>query len=470
MSNLDICQMTVIEQEQAIRARQFSPVELINSVLSRIGRVNPEVNAFCTISSEIARKKAAEAEDAITRGERLGTLHGIPVSIKDLIFTQGIRTTGGSKIYENFIPKHSDIVVERLEAAGAIVIGKTNTSEFGWVATTDNRVFGPTRNPWNLEMNAGGSSGGAAASIAMCLGSLAIGSDAGGSIRIPSSFCGVFGMKPSFGRVPRGPGFGGVDAFSHTGPITRTVRDAALTIDVISGRDDRDWFSLPDPNISYLESITDDTKEIRMGWSPNLGYAIADPKILSVIEVAIKKFAAFGFPIDEVVPSITSPEQYFSTYVGVNLAFALKDKLEEWKGKMDPKLVLFLEKQKDKSALDYLDAWKKLLAFSRGIYSIFDKYDILLTPVVAVPPFANGSYGAREIDGKKVSPLNWIALTYPFNITGQPAASVPCGFTKDGLPVGLQIVGRRFADNTVLRVAAAFEEAFPWINTYTSIE
>lgn len=469
MGRLELCRMTVIEQVRAIRSGELSPVELMDAVLGLIEEINPRINAFCTMAADTDRKKAKAAEAAVNKGARLGPLHGIPVSIKDLIFTSGLRTTGGSKIYENFVPQQNDVVVDRLEAAGAIVVGKTNTSEFGWVATTDNRIFGPTRNPWNLELNSGGSSGGAAAATALSMGSLAIGSDGGGSIRIPSSFCGVFGLKPSFGRVPRGPGFGGGDTLSHTGTITRTVGDAALALDVISGRDDRDWFSLPNSGMSYLDCISDNVKGLKMAWSSNLGYAIVDPQVREIAEASAKRFVDLGADIDEVVTGLTSPERHFSTYLGVQLATALKDNFEEWKNLLDPGLALFMERQKGRSAADYLAAWKDLLTYSSCIYAVFNKYDVLLTPTVAVPPFVNGSYGPRDIAGVRASPLNWMALTYAFNVTGQPAASVPCGWTDDGLPVGLQIVGRRHDDTTVLRTAAAFEKAFPWANKYPSL-
>ncbi|MBI2287476.1 MAG: amidase, partial [Chloroflexi bacterium] len=235
--------------------------------LFRIERLNPKINAYCTLVAESARQQARVAEAKVMKGEIAGPLHGVPISIKDLIFTRGIRTTGGSRIYQNFIPEQDAVVVERLKAAGAIIIGKTNTSEFGWTAITDNRLFGATRNPWNTGFNAGGSSGGAAASVAASMGSLAIGSDAGGSIRVPSSFCGVFGFKPSFGRVPLNPGFPEWGTLAHIGPITRTVRDAALAMEVIAGRDDRDRFTLPDTGLRYLPSLGDNLKGLRIAWS-----------------------------------------------------------------------------------------------------------------------------------------------------------------------------------------------------------
>ena len=462
MDNPEICRMSLIEMADAIKSKRLSPVEIMDAALYRIEELNPKVNAYCTLVAESARKQAIEAETAVIRGEELGPLHGVPVSIKDLIFTKDIRTTGGSKIYENSIPQQDAIVVERLKAAGAIVIGKTNTSEFGWAAITHNPLFGATHNPWNPELAAGGSSGGAAASIALSMGSLAIGSDAAGSIRIPSSFCGVFGFKPSFGRVPQYPNFPGWETLSHIGPITRTVQDAALAMEVIAGRDDRDRFSLPDTGLRYLPFLNGDLKGLRIAWSQDIGYSIVDPQVLKVTEAAVKTFALLGSTIEAARPEFRSPEKAYSSYIGIRLGVVLQDKMEEWGDRIDARLARFVEQNRNKSATEYIRACFELLEYWGEIRPFFEKYDLLLTPTVAVPPFELNSYGPREIAGSKVSPLGWMPFTYPFNITGQPAASVPCGWTDDGLPIGLQIVGRRFDDVTVLRAAAAFEYALPW--------
>ncbi len=464
MDNLEICCMPVVQMADAIKTKKLSPVEIMDAVLNRIEQLNPKVNAYCTLLAESAKKQANEAETMVMTGKKLGPLHGVPISIKDLIFTKGIRTTGGSKIYENFIPQQDAIVVERLKAAGAIVIGKTNTPEFGWVAIADNPLFGVTRNPWNLELTPGGSSGGAAVSVALCMGSLAIGSDGGGSIRIPSSFCGLFGFKPSFGRVPQYPGFPGWETLSHIGPITRTVKDAALAMEIIAGRDDRDRFSLPDTGLRYLPFLGGDLKGLRIAWSKDLGYAPVDPQVLKITEAAVKTFATLGSNVEAASPEVRSPENAFTTLVAISLTAVLQDKMKEWGNQIDPALARFVEWNKDKSATEYTKACFEQMEFWHGIWPFFKKYDLLLTPTVAVPPFELGSFGPREIAGNKVSPLSWMAFTYPFNLTGQPAASVPCGWTDDGLPIGLQIVGRRFDDVTVLRAAAAFEQASPWSN------
>jgi len=464
MDELEICYLSAVEMASAIKTRRLSPVEIMAAVLHRIERLNPRVNAYCTLVAESAIEQARQAEARVMRKDKLGPLHGVPVSIKDLIFTRGIRTTGGSRIYQNFLPQQDAIVVERLKAAGAIVTGKTNTPEFGWVAITDNPLFGVTRNPWNLELTPGGSSGGAAASVASGMGPLAIGSDGGGSIRIPASFCGVFGFKPSFGRVPQYPDFPGWETLGHTGPITRTVEDAALVMEVIAGRDDRDPSSLPDPGRRYLPLSGTDLKGLKVAWSQDLGYAPVDPQVLRITEAAVNTFATLGATVDAATPEVSSPEKPFITIVAARVAAVWQDKMEELGEQMTPSLARFIQGNSDKSATEYIEAGLEQLRYWQGIRPFFEKYDLLLTPTVTIPPFEIGIFGPKEIAGRKVSPLEWMAFTYPFNMTGQPAASVPCGWTDDGLPVGLQIIGRRFDDTAVLKAAFAFEQASPWAN------
>ena len=461
MDNLEICYMSVIEMVKAIEDKQLSPVEIMDAVLSRIERLNPKINAYCTLVAESARKQAREAETMVMKGEELGRLHGIPVSIKDLTFTKGIRTTFGSKIYENFVPEQDAIVVERLKAAGAIVVGKTNTPEFGFKGVTDNRLFGATCNPWNPGLTSGGSSGGAAASVAAGMGPLAQGSDGGGSIRIPSSFCGVFGLKPSFGRVPVGPGFPDWQTLSHTGPITRTVRDAALAMEVIAGRDDRDRHSLPDTGLRYLPFLGGDLKGLKIAWSPDLGYAVVDPRVLEVTSAAVGIFDTLGGTLEAATPEVGHAGRAWGAIWNMTFASKHRDKLEEWREQMDPGLVALIEQGKDRLATEYASAALEREEYCDKIQPFFEKYDLLLTPTLAVPPFEVGASGPREIDGVQRF-LDWVTFTYAFNLTGQPAASVPCGWTEDGLPIGLQIVGRRFDDVAVLRAAAAFEQASPW--------
>jgi len=458
-----LCYMPALEMAEAIRKREISCIEVVDAILERIEKINPKINAYCTVLTEEARQAAKEADEAVKQGKHLGPLHGVPVSIKDLIFTKGIRTTFGSKIFEHFIPERDAIAVQRLKAAGAIILGKTNTPEFGYKGVTDNLLFGVTRNPWNLNLTSGGSSGGAGAAVATGLGPLAVGSDGGGSIRIPSSFCGIFGFKPSFGRVPRYPELHGWETLAHDGPMTRTVRDAALMLDVMAGPHDADRLSLPDEKVSYLKSIESKPKELKVAWSIDLGYAVVDPQVRTIVEKAVKVFESPDWKLQEVNPNFEDPGSIFNIMVLAETAAALIDAMGEWGDKIDPPLARLVGYGKDVSATDYVKATFKRKEFWEKVYEFFKKYDLLLTPTLAVPAFEiEKGMGPRVIDGKKVSILGWMAFTFPFNLTGQPAASVPCGWTKEGLPIGLQIVGRRFDDVTVLQAAAAFEEASPW--------
>jgi aspartyl-tRNA(Asn)/glutamyl-tRNA(Gln) amidotransferase subunit A len=353
-------------------------------------------------------------------------------------------------------------VVARLKAAGAIVLGKTNTSELGHKALTDNPLFGPTRNPWALDRTPGGSSGGAAAAVASGLGAVGLGSDGGGSVRIPAAFCGVYGIKPSYGRVPQHPAFPGWDHVAHIGPITRTVRDAAAVLDVIAGGDDRDRFSLPREPGSYLDACEEPIRGLNIAWSPDLGYATVDPRVLAVCENAAAEFESMGCHVEVVNPGWESPEEAFSTLIAAQFYAAWSDQLPAAEPAMDPTLVKFIRRGGAVSARDYVLAFGRVSTYWQEVRAFLERFDVLLTPTVAVPPFPLGEPPPRDVAGAPVSVLGWMPFTFLFNLTGQPAASVPAGWTEDGLPVGLQIVGRRHADRTVLAASAAFETACPW--------
>ncbi|UCB42807.1 MAG: amidase [Dehalococcoidales bacterium] len=463
MSISDIAYMPALEMAVAIREKKLSPVEVVDAILTRIDELNPKVNAYCTLLPDYARKQAKEAEALVMKGEELGPLHGVPVSVKDLVFSKSVRTTFGSRIHENFVPDEDDIVVERLKAAGAIVIGKTNTPEFGFMGVTDNLLFGATHNPWNYGRHAGGSSGGAASAVVAGMGPLAVGTDGGGSIRIPSSFCGAFGLKPSYGRVPRGPGLPEWQTLSHTGPITRTVTDAALMLEVIAGRDVRDRLSLPDTNLKYLPLPEGDLKGLKVAWSSDLGYALVDPEVLAVTTSTLSVFESLGADIEEANLELEHQGPVFAVIWAVTLASKLANYLNEWREHMNPQLVRMVERGMGISAMDYARAALAREEFWNKIQPLFERYDILLTPATAISAFDINTYQVTEIAGVKGTPtVDWTPFTYPFNFTGQPAASVPCGWTEDGLPVGLQIVGRCFDDAAILRAAAAFERAAPW--------
>jgi aspartyl-tRNA(Asn)/glutamyl-tRNA(Gln) amidotransferase subunit A len=396
-------------------------------------------------------------------GEALGPLHGVPFSVKDLLFTRRLPTTGGSRLFADHVPEEDDVAVERLKGAGAVLLGKTTTAELGHKAVTDSPLFGVTRNPWNPALTPGGSSGGAAAAVAAGLGPLALGTDDGGSIRIPAAFCGIYGFKPSFGRVPKFPVFRGCETFSHTGPMTRTVRDAALVLDAIAGPDDRDRWSLPaDGAPPFIDACDAGIAGLSVAWSADLGRAVVDPEVADLCAAAAERFESLGCHVEVVTPTWDDPEEIFRVMAAAELHAAWGAHLDDGDAGLDRSLVAFLRFGRGVTAPQYLGAVHRRQDFWTDVQRFLARFDLLITPAVAVPPFPVGRAGLNEINGRAVSPLSWIAFTYPFNLTGQPAATVPVGFTAAGLPVGLQIVGRRFADRTVLAASAAFEAAAPW--------
>jgi aspartyl-tRNA(Asn)/glutamyl-tRNA(Gln) amidotransferase subunit A len=462
MTHDELLRRSALELAAAIRAKQVSPVELVEATLARIDALNPRLNAFCLIAHDVARRAAREAEIAVVKGEPIGPLHGVPVSIKDVIFTRGLRTTGGSRLFADVVPEEDAIAVARLRASGAVVLGKTNTSEFGHKALTDNPLFGVTRNPWNLELTPGGSSGGAAAAVASGLGPVGLGTDGGGSIRLPAAFFGVYGFKPSWGRVPQYPSFPGWEHLSVIGPIARTVRDAALTLDVIAGGDDRDRHSLPGEAGSYVEGCDEEIRGLHVAWTPDLGYAPVDPRVLAVCENAAAEFETLGCHVEVVNPGWEDPEEIFGTIVAAQFYAHWSDQLPDQEMHLDPSLVKFIRRGGAVSAREYVLAMDRARAYWHEALMFLARFDLLLTPTAAVVPFGAAARPPREIEGREISVLGWMPFTYPFNLTGQPAASVPAGVTDDGLPVGLQIVGRRNADRTVLAASAAYEAVCPW--------
>jgi len=462
MDAAELCFMPAVEMAAAIRARKLSPVEAVDAALARIDRLNPALGAYCTVTGDAARAKAREAASRVMRGDALGILHGVPVSVKDLIPTKGVRTTWGSRLFEDFVPDADAPVVERLKQAGAIILGKTNTPEFGYKGTTDNLVFGLTRNPWSLAHTPGGSSGGAAAAVAAGLGPLAVGTDGGGSIRIPASCCGIFGLKPTLGRVAAAPTYGGLDTLSHTGPMTRTVRDAALMLNAIAGPDPRDLSSLPADGTDYLAALDRGVAGLRIAWTPDWGYAAVDPEVRRITEAAAKRFAEAGCAVDAEAPGFSDPADPFLVVYSASFAARFADKLPEARHRLDPGLVTLIEYGTRWNAAEFITAANTRRTLNDVFGRFFTRYDLLLTPTLAAPPLPVGIDAYEEIAGRPVTRTGWYAFTYPLNLTGYPAATVPCGWTAAGLPVGLQIVGPRFADATVLRAAAAFEALAPW--------
>jgi Asp-tRNA(Asn)/Glu-tRNA(Gln) amidotransferase A subunit family amidase len=467
MDATELCYLPATRLAAAMRTKELSPTEVVEAFLTRIERLNPTLHAYCTVTAEHARTAARQAEAAVMRGETLGALHGVPFSLKDLTVTKGIRTTFGSKIYEHHVPTEDAILVERLRAAGGILLGKTNTPEFGCKALTDNKIFGTTYNPWQLERTPGGSSGGAGAAVAAGLGPLAEGSDLAGSIRIPASFCGVVGLKPSQGRIPRYPSLNAWNTLSFNGPITRTVADAALMLQVMAGPDDRDPLSLPNTGEDFCTAAQGNLSlaGLRVAWTPDLGLAPVEPVVQEICAGATQVFADLGCQVEAGTPDFHGAHELFAVLNAHLRMAAVGDYAAEWAEQMDPLLVWRLEQARHFTLGDLGKAENARTALYQRVQRFFATYDLLLLPTTATLPFpAHGSYPATVAGRPITTPYDLLVLTFAFNLTGQPAISVPAGWTADGLPVGLQIVGRRHADALVLRAAAAFEAAAPWVH------
>lgn len=462
MAKDDLCWLSGTELAALIRRRKVSPVEVVDAVLGRIDKVNPRLNAYVTVTAESARREAKAAERAVTRrSARLGPLHGVPFSVKDLVITRGVRTTFGTPLYRDHVPGEDAPMVERLKAAGAIMLGKTNTPTFGWIGATHNLLFGPTRNPWDPDRTPGGSSGGASAAAAAGLGPLHVGTDGGGSIRIPASCTGIFGHKASYGRIPTYPP-SGAWSLSHIGPMTRTVADAALMLSVCAGPDERDQYSLPAERVDYVKGLAGGVKGLRAAWVADLGFAEAlDPEVRALCAAGARALREAGCRVEEVAPGWPSPKECWEQIFCGGLAVRLAPYLDR-RDEIDAGLRAIVEDALRNPPTRYPQAWLDRLAWAEHPRRLFEKYDLLLTPTIACPPFAIGLDNPTHIAGTAVSAYAWIPFTFPFNLTGHPASSVPCGFTRDGLPVGLQIVGRRFDDLTVLRASASFERLRPW--------
>ena len=464
MDPTDLCFLSALELAELYRERKLSPVEVTSAILDRIDQLNPALNAFVTVSADLALEQARTAEAAYGGSDPLAPLAGIPMSIKDLVATRGIRTTRGSLLSADWIPDFDAPVAARLYAAGAVMLGKTNTPELGWKGDSGNRVVGPTHNPWQAGQTAGGSSGGAGAAVAAGLGPLSQGSDGAGSVRMPASFCGIFGLKPSFGLIPQYPS-SAVPWISHLGPMTRTVRDAALFLNIMAGADPADPLTF-DTGIDYLQAMEGDIKGLKVAWTPDLGYAPVEPQVQQISTAAAARFAALGCHVEEAHPGLPDPWEHIAhviwstAFAGIHL-----DDLEQTRDRIDPGLVEVIDQGRQFSGAEVAAAHIRRNAYYHSWREFMQGYDLLLTPTVPVTAFAAGADHPGQINGQPTTYLGWTAFTYPFNLTGQPAATVPCGFAANGLPVGLQIVGRWRDDATVLRAAAAFEALAPWAGT-----
>ena len=458
---VDLCFVPATELAERVRTRDVSPVELIRAVLDRIERLDGRVNAFAHLTAELALDMAQAAEDAVLRGDPLGPLHGVPVTIKDLHQLAGHPLGLGSLTQADQIAAADAPVTARLKAAGAVILGKTTTPEFGWTGISRSPRTGITHNPWQHGTNAGGSSTGAAAAAAAGFGPLHQGSDGAGSIRMPSHFCGVFGLKPTWGTIPHVP-VRNNDNVSHIGPIARTVADAALFLTATAGPHPFDHTSLTGPPADYLAGLHADIHDLRIAFSPDLGHARVDPEVAGPVLVAVSEFESFGCHVEEVVPEWGPEGPEIGRFFWAVHEAPLAPLLEDWEDCMDAGLVACIRDGMGHSADAYIAMRARKLAYVERMHRFIAEWDLLLTPAVSVAAFPPERIEPEHWPKHAWDWIRWAEFSYPFNMSGLPAASVPCGFTPDGLPVGLQIVGRRGADSNVLRAAATFERARAW--------
>jgi amidase len=480
----DLAYATATELATRIRRRDLSPVELLDAVITRIEARNPSLNALVFTAFEEARDRAQQAERALTSGEAIGPLHGVPTAIKDLFdFKPGWPATfGGVRALKDFSVPARCTYAERMEAAGAILVGKTNSPVMGFRGTCDNYLFGPSRNPFDTTRNTGGSSGGSAAAVADGLLPLAEGTDGGGSIRIPAAWCGLYGYKASFGRVPqiaRPNAFGSLNPFLFEGALTRTVDDAALALDVLAGYDDRDPFALDDPT-TFAGATRRSISGWRIAYSPDFGVYPVDRGVAAVVARAVKAFEDAGATVEEVDLTFDYDQRELSDLwcrliapLNIEGLDGLKaqglDVLGEHRDDFPPEYLRWIDEGRRLTALDVLSDQRMRTHVYDRIQQVLRSHDLLVTPTLAALPVPNAedgnTVGPSTIDGVDVDPLIGWCLTYLINFTGHPAASIPAG-DVDGLPVGMQLIGRRYGDADVLAASAVYERMRPWQGTY----
>ena len=450
-----------VEIARLVRQREVSPVELVQSSLDAIEETEARVNAYSAVFAEDAKGRAAELEKEARAASFRGPLHGVPVGIKDLFLVEGYKTQRGSRLYVDSVATETAPSVERLLAAGAVMVGKTTTPELGWKAASNSPLYGVTRNPWDVSRTAGGSSSGSAVAVADGTVPLTLGSDGGGSMRVPASFCGIFSLKASLGRVPTYP-LSPTEHLSHAGPMTNTVEDYALALDVLQGPDARDPQALPAASLSYLETLGELPK-LRCVLAPTLFGASVAPGIAGVIARTFDEIKAH-LPVEIVEAKIDWPDPidiFDALWVARGALYGgLKP---EDIARIDPGFARMVARAPSIRLEDHFRTLQARAAFNRSVAEAFGQFDLLIMPMVPIEPFAAEDDGPKDMEGTRPVPwARWTPFSYPFNITGQPAASVPCGWSSSGLPVGLQVIGRRFAEEHVLQFCAAWERHFNW--------
>lgn len=462
MEKTEPCFTPATELSRAIRARKLSSVEITSTVLDRINALEPKLNAFAYLAASEAMDAAAKADAALAKGESLGPLHGIPITIKDLEPVRGMPFEGGTYLRKGDIAPSDNAPVARLRNAGAIILGKTTTPEFGWKGVSQSPVTGITHNPWKHGFSAGASSSGAAVGAAAGYGPLHQGSDGAGSIRMPAHFCGVYGLKPTYGRVPQSP-MAPSDNTVHLGPLTRNVADAALLLKVMAGRHPDDMSSLEADPADYPALFANRPRAPRIAYSPDLGHARVDPDVAELVRKAVMAFETdLGWRVEQVATPWGPKGPELARFFWPAHFQRHADRIPELRDKMDPGFVACIEAGSHITMSDYQKKRLVKYAYCAEIHHFFEDWDFLLTPAVSVAAFPAEKLQPDHWPQHPWDWLSWAEFSYPFNLSQNPAASLPCGFTAAGLPVGLQIVGRRCDDLGVLQMSAAFEAVRPW--------
>jgi amidase len=460
MYDNDLCFLPAIELARRIRARELSAVELLEAHLDQIGRVNPRVNAIITLVADQAIAQARAADAALARGDAVGPLQGLPIAHKDLFQTKGIRTTSGSPIYANHVPDHSALIVERIQRAGAITIGKTNVPEFGAGSQTFNPVFGATLNPYDTSKTCGGSSGGAAVALACGMIPIADGSDMGGSLRNPAGYCNVVGLRPAPGRVPSWPTQNGWGTLSVDGPMARTVADVALMLSAIAGPDSRSPIAIAEPGDRFAQRLDRDFRGTRIAWSRDLGGLPIDPRVTAAIDAQRHTFESLGCAVDDAEPDLTNADEIFKVLRAWSFELSHGELLRTQRDQLKDTVVWNIEAGMQLSGPDIARAERQRTALYQHMRKFMETYEFLICPVSQAPPFDVTQPYLTAINGAPMETyIDWMRSCYYISITGHPAISAPCGFTPEGLPVGVQIVGRHQDELGVLQLAYAFEQA-----------
>jgi aspartyl-tRNA(Asn)/glutamyl-tRNA(Gln) amidotransferase subunit A len=461
--NNNLMVLPLTELASLLRKREISPVELVQEALQRIEQYDPQLNSYITVLSEAALDAARGAEREILDGQYRGSLHGIPLSIKDLFATKGVRTTAGSKVLENWIPDHDATAVERWREAGAIILGKTNTHEFAYGVTTDNPFYGPTRNPWDPEKVPGGSSGGSGAAVAASLCTASLGSDTGGSIRIPSAVCGIVGIKPTYGRVSRNGAIPLAWSIDHVGPLAKSVEDAAILLKALAGPDPRDTASVDEPVPDYRQKLTSEIRGLRVGLPEQYFFEHVDPEILEAVRAAIRQVEELGAEMISV--SLPHLELCSAMEAHITLAEAtsyherhMKSQIEDY----GDGVRIDLEAGRYLLATDYVKSQRARTLLKQVFAAAFEKADVIVSPTLPAFPPVIGEVYVQSGDIREHVVDAFLRFNIPYNLTGLPAISVPCGFGSNGLPIGLQLAGRAFEEATILHVAHAYQAHTDW--------